>query len=126
MRNTELSLPQIVDLAANQRERAEKALSVVRRQLDAQESKLSRMRELSRTLRDQLSTSSRGSVPEDQLEAHEEAAQKELRTAREVLDRLRHREQNLLDELEEKQQVEQSLTTIYEKQRGRRPLSQAG
>lgn len=126
MRNTEMSLPQIVDLAANQRGRAERALSVLRRQLDAQESKLSRMRKLSRTMREQLSASSRTRVPKDQLEAHEKAAQNELRTARKVLDRLRLREQNLVDELEEKKQVEKSLTAIYQEQRGRRPITQAG
>lgn len=126
MRNSELSLPQIVDLAASQRERAEKALSVLRRQLNAQQEKLDRMRKLAGSLQDQLSGSNRREVPQDQVEAHRRAAREELRTAQHVIDRLSTREENLLDELEEKKQVEESLTSIYESHSGRRALSQTG
>lgn len=126
MRNAELSLPQFVDLAASQRERAEKALRVLRRQLSAQKDKLDRMRELTGSLQDQLSGSDRREVSRDQVEAHRRAARQELRTAQEVIDKLRAREENLLEELEEKKRVENSLTSIYEQQSGRRPLSQAG
>ena len=112
-----MSLPQIVDLAADQRRRAEKALEVLRHQLDAQHEKLDRMEGLIESLEDRLTDAEREEISADQLEAHREAAREELRSAQEVIDKLEAREHDLTTRLEEKRQVEESLAHIYEERK---------
>lgn len=126
MRNSDMSLPQIVDLAADQRQRAEKALDVLRRQLDAQHEKLDRMEGLIESLEDRLADAERDEISADQLEAHQEAARQELRSAQEVIDKLEAREHDLTTRLEEKRKVEESLTHIYEERNPKLHFGETG
>lgn len=126
MRNSDMSLPQIVDLAADQRQRAEKALHVLRRQLDAQHEKLDRMEGLIESLEDRLADADRKEISADQLEAHQQAAREELRSAQEVIDKLEARKHDLTSRLEEKRQVEESLTHIYEERKPKLHFGETG
>lgn len=126
MRNSDMSLPQIVDLAADQRQRAAKALEVLRRQLKAQHEKADRMERLIASLEDRLADGEREKIPADQLEAHKEAAREELRTAQEIIDKLKVRERDLSTRLEEKRHVEESLTRIYEERKPRLHFGETG